>query len=354
MKIIDKIKSYYKSAYTMGHFPSWVEVFTTKKKIYAYYGFLGDNNFGDELVFESAKKIFEPHILFPFRRFMPVSMKMYSYFFKKRFSGIVIGGGTLIGPLFWNENFFTTLLALKIPVYVHGTGVHKNLGFSKTWESVFNEQVFGGVRGEISKANLIEIYPSAKIAGDAAFVFFDKHNWNLKPADNRNVLINIGTHLNYEEQMSSRMELKTFIKSLIDNKYNVQFLPFHFIDNQLGAQLKEEFPEIELLEQPKNYICAENIFKNCSFAIGERLHFTVMAILSHCPFISINYRSKHVDLLESIGLSHAGLQPGKFSSSLLYDIFCNRFYFNWACSENMLAKFKQMQISEASNFMSGK
>src|SRR3954468_17291416 len=95
MRLLHKIRSYYKIAYTMDHFPSIIKLLLTNKKIFAYYGFLGDGNFGDELVFESCKKLFNPHILVPLRKRMPLSMILFTRIFKNRFSGIVIGGGTL-------------------------------------------------------------------------------------------------------------------------------------------------------------------------------------------------------------------------------------------------------------------
>lgn len=353
MNIIVKLGKFYRYAYKMGHFPTLKEIFSTDKKIFAYYGYLGDNNFGDELVFESAKQIFKPNILIPVRRFMPFSIRLFCYLFKSRFSGVIIGGGTLIGP-FWDQGFFLELLSLKRPVYVHGTGVHKIIDCSTEWKSVFSGHVYGGVRGSLSKDNLFPIYPPAKITGDAAFAFFDRTHWGHKANGHNNVLVNLGTHFEYDDQNSSRVELKKFIKSLIDGGYSVQFLPLHVIDTQLGVQLQAEFPEIVLLQQPDNFLSAVNIFQNCSFAIGERLHFTVMAILTKSPFISLNYGKKHEDLLQSIELSHAGLQPGSFSVNMLDTIFNSRATFNWGNTENIISAFKEFQIVEASDFITKK
>ncbi len=334
----------------MGHFPSLNKIFSTDKKIYAYYGYLGDNNFGDELVFESAKKIFEPNILLPVRKFMPVSLRFFCYVFKSKFAGVVIGGGTLIGP-FWEQRFFLSLLNLKKPVYVHGTGVHQDIDCTQEWMTVFRGAVYGGVRGRLSKDNLFPVYPPIKITGDAAFAFFDKTYWDQKADGQKNVIVNMGTHFDYEGQDFSRIELKKFIKYLIERGYNVQFLPLHLIDNQLGTQLKSEFPEVVLLEQPNNFIDALSVFQNCSFAIGERLHFTVMAILAKSPFVSLNYGKKHEDLLQSIELSHAGLEPGNFSFGTLSNFFNSRSAFNWGTTENIITTLKEFQITEASDFI---
>jgi polysaccharide pyruvyl transferase WcaK-like protein len=348
--IIKKFLKFYKSAYKMGHFPGFFEIFYTNKKVFAYYGYLGDNNFGDELVFEAAKKIFEPNILLPVRKFMPLSLKVFCFLFKSKFAGVVIGGGTLIGP-FWEQQFFLSLMKLNKKVYVHGTGVHKHIDCPKEWAQVFSNDVYGGVRGYLSKDNLAPIYPNVKIMGDAAFAFFEKAHWDQHNGERKSILINIGTHFSYEGEDFSRNELRKFIKSVIGEGYTVKFLPLHLIDNKLGIKLKSEFPDIVLLDQPDNFINALHLFQDCSFAVGERLHFTVMAVLGKIPFVSLNYGKKHEDLLNSVELSHAGLIPEKFSLDILNDLFYSRSTFNWGSAENTIASLKDFQITEAAAFL---
>lgn len=350
--IIRKFLSFYKSAYTMGHFPSLFELLYTKKKIFAYYGYLGDKNFGDELVYESAKSILEPNILVPVRKFMPIALRVFCFFFKNKFSGIVVGGGTLIGP-FWEKNFFLSLIKLKKPIYVHGTGVHKEIDCINEWMKVFQGKFYGGVRGNLSKRNLMPVYPDIKIIGDGAFALYNSQFWNTNSQNKKsakNILINLGTHFEYHGEKSSRDEFKKFIKYCIESGYNVKFLPFHSVDHELGDQLIQEFPEIILLKQPDNYLEAVDLFKDASFAIGERLHFVVMAILTKIPFISLNYGEKHEDLLMSVDLSPAGLQPGYFTNDTIVEHFENRYGFNWGQSENILNSFKAIQISEGTEF----
>jgi hypothetical protein len=348
--IIQKLLKFYKSAYKMGHFPGLFEVFYTNKKVFAYYGYLGDNNFGDELVFEAAKKIFEPSILLPVRKFMPLSLRVFCFLFKSKFSGVVIGGGTLIGP-FWEQQFFLSLMKLNKKVYVHGTGVHKHIDCAQEWGRVFRNDIYGGVRGYLSRANLAPIYPDVKIMGDAAFAFFERTYWNPKKTEQKNVLLNIGTHFDYEGQDFSRKELRKFIKTLIAEGYTVKFLPLHLIDKKLGIQLKSEFPDMMLVDQPDNFINALQLFQDCSFAVGERLHFTVMAVLGKVPFISLNYGKKHEDLLNSVELSHAGLTPEEFSVSKLTDLFHTRSAFNWGSAENIIESLKDLQVIEAEAFV---
>ncbi len=110
MNIINKFIAYYKVSYLSGNFPSLLSILLSNKRVLIYYGFLGDKNFGDELVFESAKKLFSSSILLPVRKRMPIHLAIFARLCKKRVSGLVIGGGTLIGPL-WDKEFYDEYLA---------------------------------------------------------------------------------------------------------------------------------------------------------------------------------------------------------------------------------------------------
>ena len=335
----------------MGHFPPVSAFVFSPKKVFIYYGFLGDNNFGDELVFESAKKIFEPDVLVPVRKLMPITLKLYCILFKSKISGIVIGGGTLIGP-FWNHNIFLELVKIKKPVYIHGTGVYPDINCKDDWKKMLGGHVYGGVRGPLSQKNSMAITNQIKITGDAAFAMFEKNISNQSQYKKKHVLLNLGTHFDYEYQDDSRAEIKKLIHNLIQEKYNLVFLPFHDIDKKIGESLILEFPEMVLLSQPYSYKNAMDIFQNSIFSIGERLHFTAMSILSGCPFVSINYSNKHEDMLQSIGLSLFGVQPGGFYFQDLKNRFINRFEIDWKSIEFSLNNFKELQISEKNSFLS--
>src|SRR5690606_9089301 len=108
---------------------------------------------------------------------------------------------------------------------------------------------------------------------------FDEKAWEFKSESEKTVLINFGTHVDFENQKFCRLEVEKFIGYLINIGYNIKFIPFHNRDLEIGKQLIMRFPEICILEQPKNFLEAVNIFQKSTFVIGERLHFIVMAIL---------------------------------------------------------------------------
>ena len=118
MNLIKKLKIFYKEAYQLEHFPSFIKILFTNTKIFIYYGFLGDGNFGDELVFEASKELFKPHILLPYKKRMPIILKLFAHLFISKIAGVIVGGGTLIGQRFYEYDYF------KKTSYIRKTNIY--------------------------------------------------------------------------------------------------------------------------------------------------------------------------------------------------------------------------------------
>jgi len=350
MKLIRKVQHYYKRAYSMGHYPSLKSVMFTDKKIFVYYGFLGDNNYGDELVYHATKALFEKDILLPVSRYMPILLRLFVSLNKSKISGIAVGGGTLVGR-FNMAAFFEDLVISGKSVYMHGTGVKEVIGEQNAWSKVLSRGNFGGVRGPMSVQNIAVIKKEMKIVGDAAFALFSDSTFKDR-GDNKKVLINLGTHASYHGQEFFRKEFKEFITFLIGDGYVVNYLPFHEIDLELGNELKKEFAEINILKQPDGFEACAELFADCTFAIGERLHFTVMAVMTKSPFISINYAKKHEDLLLSLDIPEAGLSPDLASLTKIKDAFIKRKDFEWTTVRKLMIDYKDRQFAEMRQFVS--
>ncbi len=349
MGIIGKLATYYEAAYRLGHFPS-SRVLFTKQKIFAYYGFLGDRNFGDELAFQSAKQLFHPDILLPVRRRMPAHFAVFAHACKSRFSGLVIGGGTLIGPSFYDRSFFESLIAMQKPVYLHGTGVQRMAVWNPGWKRLLGEKFYGGVRGPVSAGNASECKEGIRIAGDAAFFLFGAERPRGDETGRKTVLINCGTHSRFDGQRESRSAIEEFATAAIKMGAEVQFLPCHFVDVDLGREIQRRHPAITLLDIPKGYSEAHEHFRKAVFAVGERLHFTAMAILSGCPLLSINYAAKHEDMLSSVGLSSSGVSPEELSAERIQEAFDARGTFDWDRVFSRINELKMFQQKEAIEF----
>lgn len=350
MKLSSKFNAFYREAYLLGHFPPILKLIFTRKKIFGYYGFLGDRNFGDELVYEAAKQLFAPNLLFPLKKRMPILHHLFFIFFKHKIAGLVIGGGTLIGKNFnFFDKFFNSLASGK-PIFLHGTGVREGQIYHKEWGGIFNKEVYGGIRGPLSMEKLNALNIGSRIVGDAAFTLVNNEQFLKKRKKSNKVLINFGSHRTFDGETNSRTEVKKFIEYLLNKGFQVQYLPFHGIDVQLGLNLKKNFPQIILLEIPVNYLTTLKIFENSRFAVGERLHFNIMASLAGCPFLSVNYGDKHEDFLTSLNKSQFGSTPQLLSFQNLVKAF-SRNSFSQNVKFEVINNFKEIQRTEKDRFM---
>jgi polysaccharide pyruvyl transferase WcaK-like protein len=349
MNLIHKAKHYYKRAWGMGHHPSLSSVLFSNKKVLVYYGFLGDNNYGDELVYNATKVLFTDAILLPVSRYTPPLLRLLVAIDIKKIIGVVIGGGTVVGN-FNSAPVFEKMATAGKPVYMHGTGVKEVIVDQKAWKTVTQNEIFGGVRGPMSVKNMNQVKLGARVVGDAAFALFTDKKF-IERNNNKRVLINLGTHVPYEGQEFFRKEFHDFIAYLINEDYIVSYLPFHEIDLELGLEIKKKFPEINMIPQPEGFDECADIFADCAFAIGERLHFTVVAIMTRTPFISINYAKKHEDLLLSLSISHLGLSPVDASKEKMLAAFNSRLSIEWNQISKNLEQYRELQNEQVQRYI---
>jgi polysaccharide pyruvyl transferase WcaK-like protein len=346
--MLQKIINKYSGVYGSKLYPSFFDLYLSGKKVIGYYGFLGDQNFGDEWVYESAKALFPNCVVLPLQNNMTIGGLLIKTIFQNKIKGIIIGGGTLIGPRFWHKEIFTKLKRKGLPVFVHGTGVHKRNDYNQIWSIMLKDVHYGGVRGHLSVENLLKLGGvKTKVIGDAAFAMFE----NKKVINNsKRVLVNLGTHAPYEGEEVVRSSLKKYIKYLYENQYQPVFYPFHTNDIVHAKSLKAEFPEMEILPIPATYEETVSAFRESAFAIGERLHFTVIAILSGCPLFAINYGKKHFDLLNSIKADHLGYAPEESSFENMASVFESRASQDFDQLFKNIQALKTLQFDEAQKF----
>ncbi len=123
-------------------------------------------------------------------------------------------------------------------------------------------------------------------------------------------------------------------------------MPCYADDIPLGRALQLRYPAVKMLDVPVTYADAEKHFRTAAFAIGERLHFTAMAMLTGCPFLSVNYAPKHEDLLSSVDLSSAGAVPKQLTFAAIQAAFEARETFGVDALFQRIAEFKAIQRNE--------
>ena len=345
-----RANNYIRIAYRMGIFPPFRHLLGGRKA-YAYQGFLGDNNYGDELVYQATIDIFHPDILVPIQRIMPIGHLLFSRILPSRYAGIVIGGGTLIGPSFYESSLFCRLAEQGKQIFLHGTGVYKTRFWNPDWLRFFRKPVAGGVRGSRSAANFAASVPEfVEPIGDACFALYDPSATRPKGTISNILLINCGTHKPYSNFLACRAAMHSVIADHLAVGGQIQFLPCHAIDIEIAGELQQRVSAIQILPIPKNLAEALPHFRRAQFALGERLHFTATAILAHCPFFSINYADKHDDLLESVGLDRFGAHPAAITRTLIDQARAADETFSWDQASAALLRFRTLQRERALAF----
>src|SRR5208283_3260113 len=218
------------------------------------------------------------------------------------------------------------------------------------WKRLLAGRLYGGVRGPLSAGNVAEFKEGIRVAGDAAFLLFREEDATSSAAERKSILINFGTHFGYDKEEESRSAVCEFVAASIEQGADVRFMPCHWVDVDLGLELQQSYPSITLLDIPRTYAEACTHFRKAAFAIGERLHFTAMAVMSGCPFLSVNYATKHQDMLSSVGLFGSGVMPKELSAAKIQAAFEARGSFDWDSVFHRIAELKWYQEKEAAAF----
>lgn len=349
MSLASKIYRFTREAYLLSHFPSIWKLVLYRRKTVLYYGFLGDGNFGDELVFQATKRLFSSYLVVPYKKRMPFLLKLFIDLDLVPNKIMVIGGGTLIGKNFWKTCHPKLSNEINYKYFLHGTGVVEE-ALSAEWKSII-PGAKGGIRGQVSKKNLhMQGLDSPNIIGDAALYLFSKPTHSNKKIQCSKVLINVGTHGIYNFQDLTRKELIIYLKELEDKGLELCFLPLHNNDLKEAVILKSYFASLKIYPIPSNLEECKLYFEDVNIAIGERLHFVVCAVMFNKDFISINYSQKHLDFLESVGLRKRGIRP---------DMYVNKTIFqekelevvDWAKINEKINEFKLRQENEKEEYL---
>lgn len=291
---------------------------TKKKKSaknVAYCCFTDTRNIGDYALYQANKMLFPQYNLF-FGGNKEICSKVNLF-----------GGGTLY-PYCLRTGMFPKRqievaigLGVMDPDFVGKFGILTKLAMRRRKFLKF------GVRGPRSK-NILERYGiEAVVTGDTALVLQPDQ---LLPQDESLVGISIVgekmKRIGSNEQVYNAI-LK-FCKKCLLHDINVIFIPFckNDIDIHLALYRELNSKKISILdfwhppisESLKNFL---NELQRCSFIIAERLHAAVLSVVCKVPFLSIMYKPKCLDFVESFDLSDiAIIDPRIISKTDLFNL----------------------------------
>jgi hypothetical protein len=287
-----------------------------KKATAAYLGWIGNDNLGDEILYEAHKKLFSKLNIYYIE---PIKfLKLYKLLIKRQIFNIgILGGGTLINQADRWLNETKLFNSNHIPLFCFGTGVASSTFWSKqkerTWENNIKNWVeilstfkFVGVRGPYSLMTLQKHgLKNIVVVGDTALSLAP--NTYKKRELTKVIGINFGSFKDVPimgDRHKYINELAKLINKLIQQGYTIHLLPIWKSDIKSNKELKRLINDKScLLEINYNNYSkyVESVLK-CDIFLGQKLHSTIISTMHRVPSIMLEYDPKCRDYMASIDM----------------------------------------------------
>lgn len=308
---------------TYDKFRQWQDYFR-RQPVLGYIGYVGYNNFGDELLFTAITRLFtaqmiaydgaaEPMHRDPRYR-LRKRLRMYRLLKPKLYDGVLLGGGTLI-----NREAFLSRLQQAIgqyPCATLGTGVCEpqfwqqhhpqvdHMVLMQRWADSLKRVQYLSVRGPQSAQTLQSYGLDAQVIGDPALsIGALRRNYRRT----RRVAVNVGSHgIQWGEQSSITQTVQRLCFALHREGWWVEFFALNDIDWGIVTQISSAMAEA--FKRPFPCTLATDIdttlayVQTCDLVIGQRLHATVTAHACGVPALALSYAPKCDDYMAGMGL----------------------------------------------------
>jgi len=297
-------------------------VFFRSKSSVKYFGYLGYDNLGDDILYVVINQLFGSNLAYKPKisnKFLSCEMD------KKKFDLTILGGGTLIceelkfrgnkrtGVPFKNE--FECSIQSSKNIVVFGTGVDEHEkgilvdNWLIEWKEILQRAKYVSCRGPRSKKILNHIGVTAEIIGDPALSLIKPLKY-WKP-EKKLMGINVrpyGYDLGVEKQYLETMQ--EFILNKINEGWAVEFIAVSEMDLQsigvIIAGLQGYSPIVhKVYNNQEEYF---TIVRRYQVFFGVRLHAVILSMCAGVPTVMINYRRKCDDFSESVLMEYLNVR----------------------------------------------
>ena len=273
----------------------------------AYIGGEGVGNLGDDAMFQAARQLLGESALLSLgpeereRRLAPFGLAGGKYF-----EGAVLGGGTLINPL-WLPTV-ERAVASKLPAWTLGTGVG-SCGFAQApqvelegWSPLLAEFRALGVRGPRSRETLRRLgLKNPCIVGDPALALC--RDEAQEPDEPPKFALSVFLPPGEGAAGPMLRALADAAQELLDRGWEAVPVALHWSDRRALRRTLQLLGQegTEILPLPSTDAFFERVGP-CTLMLGVRLHSAVLACCCGVPPLLLGYREKCFDFMDSMEL----------------------------------------------------
>jgi polysaccharide pyruvyl transferase WcaK-like protein len=270
-----------------------------------YYGF---GNFGDELFIKTLAQIFEEDRIFPLTRYMDVSQA----------DAVIIGGGDLITPYFYNNYYFPESVS-KLPTWVYGVGIVDYYP-EETWpvEEVTKYRAkLQSTQGlylrdswSADTARSQQFHSLIKVVPDIAFAYREP-GYPVQLSQSKRPVIGVCVFA-YPEFPLDRMV--SLLSALAHRQYHIALIPVvlntlnPYSDRMTCLKLKEGIKaaqpqaEVSVAEPTHDIEMTYSYIQSVDYLISFKLHPALVALRNAVPVLCFSKMGKVRSMLESFHL----------------------------------------------------
>lgn len=301
---------------------------------YCYCGFVGGGNLGDEAMFEAIRDgldLGEPYVARPGTPTLP--LRLAGRRTSPAGSGVVLGGGTLIGRFGWFERVELALDAMRTrPAVAVGTGV-EDPSFTtnspmtsraelERWATILRERFQRvTVRGPLSAQILTAFGVEADVVGDPGLL--EPGTSTPSPPEEGLIVINLGASGPiWGDQDNVASHMAAYGREIIRRGFRIRIVAMWHQDLE---QLQELAANLEgggavTIASPGSAQAVRVELARAQVVVGQRLHAAVIATACSTPTIALAYRPKCEDFQASVGRLDFTMRTDQMDVATLLDL----------------------------------
>ena len=309
------------------------ELVTAGEAPVGYVGFAGRGNAGDDAMLLAHRRALAPVRLglLPLDR-EPATLSLLAAARRRPlFSGVLVGGGTLLGRAEWRRRLERALAAEPAPIALTGVGV-EDPAFTGTghytdidelhrWAPLLRNAAHLTVRGPRSAELLREVGVEAPVVSDPALLLAPERA-PIGHVRDRLLGVNVADPEDQYAGTGSRVSETTVaaLRTLLGSGWTIRLLAFDRKDLALARTLRRSLDgRPEVVERFADIDALLTAIAECDVLVGQRLHSVVLAAAVAVPALAIDYRPKCRDFQRSIGRGAWTVSTLELSAGRLLD-----------------------------------